>query len=252
MSDKTHHILVIEDDERLMALLVRFLASKDYRVTGAGSAEEARERIIGTHFDAYVVDIMLPIESGLDFVHALKAANDPTPCLMLTAMGEPGERLIGLEKGADDYMTKPFEPEELALRIRNLLRRSEINASPQTTLETDNLGANQTYVDHAVIRFGPHEYDLTISQLKTGNQRNPLTSAERDLLSCFASRPNMILSRHELAAMLSSQMEGRSLDVAVARLRRKIEPNPRKPIYLLTARGQGWMLQTDQMMKQGQ
>lgn len=248
MSDKTYHILVIEDDERLMALLVRFLASKDYRVTGAASAEEARERIIGTHFDAYVVDIMLPMESGLDFVHSLKAANDPTPCLMLTAMGEPGERLIGLEKGADDYMTKPFEPEELALRIRNLLRRSPFNLTNQTPMASENQGANQNHGDNTVIRFGPHEYDIAISQLKTGNQRNSLTSAERDLLSCFARRPNIVLSRHELADMLSSQMEGRSLDVAVARLRRKIEPNPRKPIYLLTARGQGWMLQTDQMM----
>jgi two-component system phosphate regulon response regulator OmpR len=250
MSDKTHHILVIEDDERLMALLIRFLASKDYRVTGAASAEEARERIIGTHFDAYVVDIMLPMESGLDFVHSLKAADDPTPCLMLTAMGEPGERLIGLEKGADDYMTKPFEPEELALRIRNLLRRSSLNDISQAQMGSDVIGAGQGYDDDTIIRFGPHEYDIAISQLKTGNQRNPLTSAERDLLSCFCQRPNIILARHELAAMLSSQMEGRSLDVAVARLRRKIEPNPRKPIYLLTARGQGWMLQTDQMTKQ--
>ena len=249
MSDKTHHILVIEDDKRLMALLMRFLASKDYRVTGAASAEEARERIIGTHFDAYVVDIMLPMESGLDFVHSLKAADDPTPCLMLTAMGEPGERLIGLEKGADDYMTKPFEPEELALRIRNLLRRSPVSASGQDLIASQNPGASPSDADHSVIRFGPHEFDIAISQLRTGQQRNPLTSAERDLLSCFASRPNVILSRHELAAMLSSQMEGRSLDVAVARLRRKIEPNPRKPIYLLTARGQGWMLQTDQMIK---
>jgi len=249
MSDKTNHILVIEDDERLMALLMRFLASKDYRVTGAASAEEARERIIGTHFDAYVVDIMLPMESGLDFVHSLKAADVPTPCLMLTAMGEPGERLIGLEKGADDYMTKPFEPEELALRIRNLLRRSPVSASGQDLIASQNPGASPSDADHPVIRFGPHKFDIAISQLKTGQQRNPLTSAERDLLSCFASRPNVILSRHELAAMLSSQMEGRSLDVAVARLRRKIEPNPRKPIYLLTARGQGWMLQTDQMIK---
>ena len=239
MSDKTYHILVIEDDERLMALLVRFLASKDYRVTGAASAEEARERIIGTHFDAYVVDIMLPMESGLDFVHSLKAANDPTPCLMLTAMGEPGERLIGLEKGADDYMTKPFEPEELVLRLRNLLRRSygdNITIRPVSDPARASL-----------IRFGPHEYDTEMGQLRTGQQRNALTSAERDLLSCFTAHPNMILSRTELADMMVSQMEGRSLDVAVARLRRKLEPNPRKPIYLLTARGQGWMLQVDHM-----
>ena len=240
MQDTKHHILVIEDDERLLNLLLQFLNSKAYRSTGAGSVEEARERMKGTFFDAFVVDVMLPRESGLDFVRSLKTSGEMTPCLVLTAMGEPGERLIGLESGADDYMTKPFEPDELVLRLRNLLRRSEDRniASSQMT----NSG------QATLIRFGPHEFDTDTGQLRTGKQRNALTSAERDLLSCFTAHPNEILSRTELAGMMVSKMEGRSLDVAVARLRRKLEPNPRKPIYLLTARGQGWMLQIDQMV----
>ena len=235
MSEPKRHILVIEDDERLRDLLLRFLLGKGYRVTGAGSVEEARARIIGTYFDAYVVDIMLPQESGLDFVRALKSAGDAPPCLMLTAMGAPGQRLMGLESGADDYMTKPFEPDELALRIRNLLKRTE-DAQPSQ---------NNTALPAASIRFGPHEFDIDLMQLKTGNQRHALTTAERKLLACFARHPNAPLSRDGLAAMLSSQMEGRSLDVAVTRLRQKIEPNPRQPIYLLTMRGVGWMLQID-------
>ena len=237
MQERKHHILVIEDDERLLKLLLQFLNSKDYRSTGAGSVEEARDRIKGTFFDAFVVDVMLPQESGLDFVRSLKATGLTTPCIVLTAMGEPGERLLGLETGADDYMTKPFEPEELVLRIRNLLRRSDGAVSEPKSIAVANRAS--------VIRFGPHEFDTNTAQLRTGNQRNALTSAERDLLSCFTLRPNEVLSRDQLADMLVSHMEGRSLDVAVARLRRKLEPNPRKPIYLLTARGQGWMLQVD-------
>lgn len=240
MQDKKHHILVIEDDERLLKLLLQFLNSKGYRSTGAGSAEEARGRIKGTFFDAFVVDIMLPQESGLDFVRSLKADGVLTPCLVLTAMGEPGERLLGLESGADDYMTKPFEPEELVLRVRNLLRRADVESPSNGQIADQNRSS--------IIRFGPHEFNTDTSQLRTGNQRNALTSAERDLLSCFTIRPNEILSRDELANMMVSQMEGRSLDVAVARLRRKLEPNPRKPIYLLTARGQGWMLQVDNIL----
>ena len=236
MPTPKHHILVIEDDERLRDLLLRFLLGKGYRVTGAGSVEEARARIKGTYFDAYVVDIMLPQESGLDFVRALKATGDAPPCLMLTAMGAPGQRLMGLESGADDYMTKPFEPDELALRIRNLLRRTEASQPSQD---------NTPPPPETLIRFGPHEFDIDRLQLKTGNQRHALTTAERKLLACFARHPNAPLSRDDLAAMLSSQMEGRSLDVAVTRLRQKIEPNPRQPIYLLTMRGVGWMLQID-------
>ena len=235
MHDNKNHILVIDDDERLRALLVRFLNSKHYRVTGAASVAAAKQLIRGIRFDAFVVDVTMPGENGLDFVRFVKGAGHTTPCLMLTAMAEPPQRLQGLKTGAEDYMTKPFEPDELDLRIRNLLRWAKL-------LVADS---QQAEVDSSLIRFGPHAYDPNSGQLRTGNQRNPLTKAESDLLGCFVRHRKQVLSRHELQGMLTTALDGRSLDVSVARLRRKIEPNPHRPIYLVTARGHGWMLDTD-------
>ena len=232
-----HHILVIDDDERLRALLVRFLNSKAYRVTGASSVAVAKGLIKNIVFDAFVVDVTMPGESGLDFVRHIKDQGDQTPCLMLTAMAAPPERLHGLKIGADDYMTKPFEPDELDLRIRNLLRWARGLA--------DSTKQAQAVAEAELIRFGPHVYDVESGQLRTGNRRNPLTRAESDLLQCFIRNRRQVLTRHALKSMLTTPLEGRSLDVSVARLRRKIEPNPHRPIYLVTARGQGWMLDTD-------
>jgi two-component system phosphate regulon response regulator OmpR len=231
--DDKPHVLIIDDDDRLRSLIGRFLADHGFRVTPASSAEEARRRLAGMMFDLLVVDIMMPGESGLDLVRSLKetAPGNP-PCLMLTAMGEPGHRLHGLESGADDYMTKPFEPLELVLRINKILTRAE------RLRLTEQPAANSAH-------FGPHLFDLARQQLITGGRRQHLTSAEKDLLGCFCEHPRETLSRERLSDMLGGQMEGRSIDVAVARLRRKIEPNPGKPIYLLTSRGRGWLLETD-------
>ncbi len=234
MSELKSHILIIDDDARLRELIGRFLHDQEFRVTLAESAEEARKRMIGVRFDLLVVDIMMPGESGLDLVRDLKQTHPDLPCLMLTAMGEPGHRLHGLETGADDYMTKPFEPLELALRMKNILARS----IPSSV--TSSATAQQES-----IRFGPHLFELARKQLSTGGQRQHLTTAEKDLLSCFCNNPRQTLSRDHLSQMLGGQMEGRSIDVAIARLRRKIEPNPGKPIYLLTIRGQGWALEPD-------
>ena len=234
--DARSHILIIDDDDRLRQLISRFLAEQGHRVTEAASAGEARKRMSGMVFDCLVVDIMMPGESGLDLVRDLKTKSPDLPCLMLTAMGEPGHRLHGLETGADDYMTKPFEPLELALRIKNILARQQLlqPAASEQIAETDQ-----------AIRFGPHQFDRERQHLTTGGHRQHLTTAEKDLLGCFCTKPQEILSREQLSDMLSGQMEGRSIDVAVARLRRKIEPNPGKPIYLLTVRGRGWSLETD-------
>lgn len=234
MSDNKWHILIIDDDERLRELIGRFLIEQGFRVTKAASSEEARQRMLGVQFDLLVVDIMMPGETGLELVRDLKESNPALPCLMLTAMGEPGHRLHGLESGADDYMTKPFEPLELSLRIKNILMRMQTSSQSPT---------NDT--NAASVRFGPHLFDLERSQLTTGGQRQHLTTAEKDLLSCFCKQPRQTLSREDLSDMLGGQTEGRSIDVAVARLRRKIEPNPGKPIYLLTVRGQGWSLEPD-------
>ena len=249
-----HHILIIDDDDRLCDLIGRFLADQGYRITKASSAEEARKRLKNVRFDLMVVDIMMPGESGLDMVRSLKSQTDSVPCLMLTAMGEPGQRLHGLESGADDYMTKPFEPQELVLRIRNLLKRSEDAQPPTMNNEaiTNETGTNATGVNgiktgdnDSIIIFGPHYFDPNRQILTTGGKRQHITSAEKDLLSCFCTKPNNVLSRNDISTIMSSQMTGRSIDVAVARLRRKLEPNPSKPIYLLTVRGLGWMLDTD-------
>ena len=234
MSEQKSHILIIDDDERLRDLISRFLSDEGYRVTSATSSEEARQRMHGVAFDILVVDIMMPGETGLELVRDLKQTNPNLPCLMLTAMGEPGHRLHGLESGADDYMTKPFEPLELSYRIKNILARTKNKSSTE-----DGSTVSES------IRFGPHLFDLNRMQLITGGQRQHLTTAEKDLLSCFCRKPRQTLSRDDLYDMLGGKMEGRSIDVAVARLRRKIEPNPSKAIYLLTVRGLGWTLEPD-------
>ena len=236
--DDPFHILVVDDDERLRDLIGQFLKEQGYRISTAASAEEARAHLGVLRFDLLVVDIMMPGESGLELVRALKSDPDAPPCLLLTAMGKPGERLHGLESGADDYMTKPFEPRELALRIRNLLGRMPGKGESWAAADP---GAGP------MVAFGPHRYETDRQVLTTGGRRQHLTSAEKDLLSCFCKEPDSILSRSEISNRLGGQMNGRSIDVAIARLRRKIEPNPGKPIYLLTARGQGWMLDTDRV-----
>ena len=234
MSDRNSHVLIIDDDDRLRDLMSRFLYDQGFRVTSAASSEEARQKMLGVEFDILVVDIMMPGETGLELVRSLKQTNPHIPCLMLTAMGEPGHRLHGLESGADDYMTKPFEPLELAFRIKNILQRTG-----QSISDAKDISSTQS------IRFGPHLFDLNRLQLTTGGQRQHLTTAEKDLLACFCSNPRKTLSRENLSSILGGKMEGRSIDVAVARLRRKIEPNPSKAIYLLTVRGKGWALEPD-------
>ena len=232
------HILIIDDDDKLRQLISRFLVKQGHRITQAASAEDARDHMKGMMFDCLVVDIMMPGESGLDLVRDLKITNPDLPCLMLTAMGEPGHRLHGLEIGADDYMTKPFEPLELALRLKNILGRKNLSETYPASLHD---GASSSSVS-----FGPHVFDRDRLYLTSAGQRQHLTTAEKDLLKCFCDQPQEILSREQLSAMLGGKMEGRSIDVAVARLRRKIEPKPNKPIYLLTVRGRGWSLETDE------
>ena len=232
------HILIVDDDERLRQLIGRFLLEEGFRVTMAANADEARKRLAGVRFDLMVVDVMMPGESGLDLVRDLKLGSSPPPCLMLTAMGDPGQRLHGLESGADDYMTKPFEPRELSFRIKNILDRQP---------REDTQAATDTPASEAsLIIFGPHRFDLSRRLLTTAGKRQHLTTAERKLLGCFCDHHDSVLSREQISDLLKGQMEGRSIDVAVARLRRKLEPNPGKPVFLLTARGHGWVLETDQ------
>ena len=226
---KEHHILVIDDDERLRVLLRRFLEESGFRVTDAGSAQEARSILQGMAFDILVVDVMMPGETGIEFLADLRK-DDPVPALFLTARSETESRIEGLEAGADDYMSKPFEPRELVLRIQRILQRNVVNE--QKTAAND-------------VRFGPFHFDIVSGLLTKAGNRLHITTAEQQLLGSFAESPNTVLSRDDLANILDGRMEGRSIDVAVARLRRKLEPNPRHPVYLQTVRNRGWMLRTD-------
>ena len=222
-----HHILVIDDDERLRTLLRRFLEESGFRVTVAGNASEARQILAGIEFDLLVVDIMMPGETGLEFLTDIRKDNT-VPALFLTAMSEAENRIEGLEAGADDYIPKPFEPRELVLRIKRILQRNQ--ASNRNTKE---------------IIFGPFLFNPNTGILSKLGERIHITTAEQQLLTSFGKQPNQILSRDDLGAELDGRMEGRSIDVAVARLRRKLEPNPRHPVYLQTVRNRGWLLRTD-------
>ncbi len=180
-------------------------------------------------FDLIVLDIMMPGQNGLEFLGEIRVKSK-IPILMLTAMSTPENRLDGLENGADDYMTKPFEPKELLLRIQNILKR---NISP-IKRQTNNMD----------LEFGPFFFNLdTLNLYKNGNSVH-LTNSEQNLLKCFAELPNKALSRYDINKMLGSKMETRSIDVAITRIRKKIEQDQRYPIYLQTVRGIGWKLQT--------
>ncbi|MDE0334120.1 MAG: response regulator transcription factor [Defluviicoccus sp.] len=224
MNDHAPHILVVDDDDRLRDLLKQYLSGNSYRVTGAGDAAEARARLRNMAFDLIVLDVMMPGENGLALTASLKRVSE-TPILLLTARNEPEDRIDGLERGADDYLAKPFEPRELVLRISNLLRRAPRTAS--------------------VLRLGEHNFDVERTELTRNDLAVHLTPAERRLLRAFALRPGVTLSRDVLA--VESRIEGtaRTVDVQVTRLRRKIEPDPRFPRYLQTVRGEGYVLQPD-------
>ena len=226
---KEHHILVIDDDERLRVLLRRFLEESGFRVTDAGNAEEARSVLLGMKFDILVVDVMMPGETGIEFLSELRKENS-VPAVFLTARSETESRIEGLEAGADDYISKPFEPRELVLRITRILQRNA-------------LADEETVVNG--VRFGPFHFDVVTGLLTKAGNRLHITTAEQQLLGSFAEAPNRVFSRDDLSNIMEGRMEGRSIDVAVARLRRKLEPNPRHPVYLQTVRNRGWTLRTD-------
>ena len=220
------HILVIDDDERLRDLLQRFLSESGFLVTAAGSAEEARAFLVGTMFDLLVIDVMMPEETGTEFLADLRKRSS-VPALFLTAISETEDRIAGLETGADDYVAKPFEPRELILRIKRILARQKL--TERTSL----------------VHFGMFSYDTDRQILMEDGLRVHITTAEQDLLRCFTAAPNEVLSRQNISDSLKGRMNGRSIDVAVARLRTKLERDSRFPVFLQTVRGKGWMLRTN-------
>jgi len=223
------HLLVIDDDERIRSLLQRYLTTNGYRVSVAANAEEARTLMKSMAFDLLIVDRMMPGENGLDLVKSIRATM-PSPILMLTAMGEAGDRIAGLETGADDYLPKPFEPRELILRCAALLRRT----APVATSA------------HTTVTMGDAVFDPDRGELRRNGKPVKLTTAENALLKLFAANAGRSFSRTELCTRLGVALE-RSIDVQVTRLRRKIEDDPKLPLYIQTVRGVGYVLVPDRV-----
>ena len=228
--EEVPHVLVVDDDSRLRSLLHRYLSENGFRVTGAADADEARRRLKVLAFDLIVLDVMMPGETGLELTADLRRS-DRVPILLLTAMGEPEDRIAGLESGADDYLPKPFEPRELLLRIRTILRWVA--------------GAPGAATSNIAVRFGDYHFDLRQDALYRGPVRIKLTEAETSLLRAFVGRPNRPLSREDLLACNAVNGSTRTVDVQVTRLRRKMERDPKFPQYLQTVRGLGYVLKVD-------
>ncbi len=226
LADDAPHLLVVDDDRRIRDLLSRFLAGEGYRVTTADNAADARAKLKGLHFDLLVLDVMMPGESGFDFAQSLRAGSN-VPILMLTARDAAESRIKGLEMGADDYLSKPFEPRELSLRIANILKRAQPAAAPPVES----------------VRFGPFVYHLARGELRKGEEVIRLTDRERDMLRVLAATPGETVPRMALAGNGGSVGE-RAVDVQINRLRRKIERNPANPLYVQTVRGIGYRLVT--------
>ena len=222
--DDAPHLLVVDDDRRIRDLLSRFLASEGYRVTTAETAADARAKLKGLSFDLLVLDVMMPGETGFDLAKALRGDSN-VPILMLTARDAAESRIRGLEIGADDYLSKPFEPRELSLRIANILKRAQPAApSPAES-----------------VRFGPFVYHLARGELRKGEETIRLTDREREMLRILAHSPGETVPRLSLAGNGGSVSE-RAVDVQVNRLRRKIENNPANPLFVQTVRGIGYRL----------
>jgi two-component system phosphate regulon response regulator OmpR len=223
------HILVVDDDARLRALLQRFLTEQGFRVSTAENAASARAALADMAFDLLVLDVMMPGETGLELTAALRAEGQEVPILMLTARGAPDDRIAGLEQGVDDYLAKPFDPRELALRIRTILRR----AAPAPAL-LQNL---------APLQIGNRWFDLERAELRGPDGIIRLTGGEASLLQALARRAGEILSREDIGEALGTPDAGeRAIDVQVTRLRRKVEPDPREPRFIQTIRHRGYVL----------
>jgi len=224
LPDNAPHLLVVDDDRRIRDLLSRFLASEGYRVTTADTATDARAKLKSLNFDLLVLDVMMPGETGFDFAQALRTRST-VPILMLTARDAAESRIKGLEIGADDYLSKPFEPRELSLRIANLLRRAQPAVAPPAES----------------VRFGPFVFHIGRGELRKGEDSIRLTDREREMLRVLAATPGETVSRVALAGTGGSVNE-RAVDVQVNRLRRKIERNPADPLFVQTVRGIGYRL----------
>ena len=223
MNDDQPHILVVDDDTRIRELLRSYLRDNGFRVSVAATAADAREKMAGLAFDILVLDVMMPGESGTTLTRTLRDEANDVPILMLSALAQSDDRIAGLASGSDDYLAKPFEPEELLLRIRSILKRVEPASA------TDE------------VRFGACVFSLKRGELRRDGEAVRLTTRERDLLRKLAASAGRTVSRHNLAPP-GTEDSARSVDVLVNRLRGKIEDDPSLPVHLQTVRGIGYTL----------
>lgn len=220
------HLLCVDDDDRLRDLLKRYLTREGHDVTTAKDAESARRLMATMSFDLVILDVMMPGEDGLSLLKSVREKKSDTPVILLTARSLPAERIEGLKIGADDYLSKPFEPEELALRVASILKR----AAPEAPVEE--------------LRLSGMIFHVGKGELRKDGRLVRLTESETQLLGILAGRAGAAVSRHELAMLTAAGVE-RSVDVQVTRLRRKIERDPREPVHLQTVRGVGYRLTGD-------
>jgi DNA-binding response OmpR family regulator len=225
-----HRVLLVEDDPRLATMVADYLGEAGFRTTRAATGASAMQLLSADTFDALILDLMLPDTDGLDLCRRLRTKSD-IPVLMLTARGDPLDRVVGLEIGADDYLPKPFEPRELLARLRAILRR---RAAP----------------GHAtVLRFGRLEIDMGAREVRVDGQRKTLTGHQFALLLALAERAGRVLSREALMDLTrGAALEDfdRSIDVHISRLRAAIEDDPKRPRRILTLRGVGYVFARDQ------
>ena len=216
------HILVVDDDDGIRALVKKYLNENNFLVTTANSAEDAFEKVEIIKFDLIILDVMMPGKSGLEFVNENKEKIQ-TPIILLTAKGEPNERVEGLELGADDYLPKPFEPKELLLRIKNILYKTK-KTNQKKIVEFDNI-----------------KIDLNKLLIIKNEKEYKINNAEKIILEKMINQPGKTFSRESIGKLIDIDKE-RSVDVIITRLRKKIETNPKNPKYLQTLRGAGYVL----------
>ena len=216
------HILVVDDDDRIRELVKQYLTENNYLVTTASSAEDAQKKVETIKFDLIVLDIMMPGKSGLEFTTENKNKLY-TPIILLTAKGEAEERVHGLEVGADDYLSKPFEPKELVLRIKNILNKTK----------TKNI--------KRLVEFGNVKVDLSKNLIIGDKKEYKINKTEKTILEFMINSPGKSFSREEIGKIINLDKE-RSIDVIITRLRKKIEKDPKNPKFLQTLRGEGYVL----------
>jgi len=233
----TRKILIVDDDPRLRDLLRRYLSEQGFNVYVAEDAKEMAKLWQREHFDLLVLDLMLPGEDGLSICRRLRGNHDNTPIIMLTAKAEEIDRIVGLEMGADDYLTKPFNPRELLARVNAILRRRGTEEHPGAPSQ-----------ENESVEFGPYVLNLSTRTLMKSGESVPITTGEFSVLKVFARHPKVPLSRDklmELARGREYEAFDRSLDVQISRLRKLIEPNPSKPVFIQTVWGLGYVFVPD-------